>query len=476
MNRVLECRACFQSWGVTQGDRVATLSLGQSGQLAALLALASLGAIWVPINYRLALAEWRQVIEDCRPVCMLTDATYQDAAHGLTQDLGMTCRFFTELSMPLDSPKLDLGLWDEEGADFADEPVLLVYTSGTTGRPKGAVHTQSNLLANARAAIAAQGITPQDRVLTVLPLFHVGGLCIQTLPALLAGARVILHPRFDPERTIDELDRGQVTLTLMVPAVMKAVIEHPRFKSAHWPHLRALWAGSSVLPEDLVRAWMDRGVPVCNVYGATETGPFSIALGPEHARTHIGSCGWPALGVEARIKPLAGSADGVGEVCLRGPAIVRHYWPQQTALDAEGWFHTGDLARMEADHSLRIVGRAKDMVISGGENIYPAEIETLLASHPSVSECAAVGMPDPHWGEKVVAVVVLKPGLSASDDDLLALLRQSLARYKHPREVVRMDSLPKTALGKVQKDLLVQSLTESAGTRVRPSASLPRSL
>ena len=131
---------------------------------------------------------------------------------------------------------------------------------------------------------------------------------------------------------------------------------------------------------------------------------------------------------------------------------------------------------MEADHSWRIVGRAKDMVISGGENIYPAEIETLLASHPSVSECAAVGMPDPHWGEKVVAVVVLKPGLSASDDDLLALLSQSLARYKHPREVVRMDSLPKTALGKVQKDLLVQSLTESAGTRVRPSASLPRSL
>jgi fatty-acyl-CoA synthase len=336
----------------------------------------------------------------------------------------------------------------------------------------------ANLLANAHAAAQVQGLGPHDRVLTLLPLFHVGGLCIQTLPALLNGATVVLHPRFDPRAALHDLDAQAITLTLMVPAVMKAVIQHPLFAATRMTHLRALWAGSSILPDDLVQAWLARGVPVCNVYGATETGPFSMALGPQQARSHVGSCGWPAPGVQAHLQPLSDTtrSDGVGEVCLRGPAIVRRYWPDTPALDDQGWFHTGDLGRVDADQSWRIVGRAKDMIISGGENIYPAEIENILGQHPAVAECAAVGLPDPRWGEQVVVAVVLKPDSRVNDDDLLEPVRRALAKYKHPRQLVRLDQLPKTALGKVQKDRLVRQLSAPDQTAAAPLAGSTRSL
>ncbi|MDI9330728.1 MAG: AMP-binding protein [Alphaproteobacteria bacterium] len=474
---VQTCRGRLQSWGIRPGDRVAALCLGHPLQLAALFAVAELGAIWVPLNFRLATPEWRQVLDDCQPRCLLADPAWWEAAQALAVDSGLPIQPLEVLgkSGPTVSPQPVRGPAARDAG--IDTPVLLVYTSGTTGRPKGAVHTQGNLLANARAAIAAQDLAPSDRVLTLLPLFHVGGLCIQTLPALLAGACVVLHPRFDPQQALVDLERRRITLTLMVPAVMKAVVEHPHFRDAQFTHLRALWAGSSVLPDELVQIWLHRGIPVCNVYGATETGPFSIALGPQHAASHLGSCGWPALGVEARLQSLPGTqVDAtVGEVCLRGPAIVRRYWPERPALDDQGWFHTGDLARKDQDLSWRIVGRAKDMIISGGENIYPAEIENILARHPAVAECAAVGLPDPRWGERVVAVVVLRPGLEPSDDDLLDPVRSALARYKHPRQLLRLNSLPKTALGKVQKERLVASITEPAGTKAEPSADSPRS-
>jgi fatty-acyl-CoA synthase len=455
--QVLACRRQLRAWGVQAGQRVACLALGHPLQLAALLALEDLGAIWVPLNFRLAAAEWQQVLQDCQASLLLCDDDWRDAAQALSQAVGVPLKTLAQL--------VDAGTGHEQGdvgqglggCVQPDDPLLLVYTSGTTGRPKGAVHTAGNLLANAKAATQAQGLSADDRVLTLLPLFHVGGLCIQTLPALLSGATVVLHPRFDPDAAWRDLAHQRITLCVMVPAVMRALVQHPGFAATPLPHLRALWAGSSVLPDDLVQAWLQRGVPVCNVYGATETGPFSIALGPQHAHSHVGSCGWPALGVGARLQALsdAPASDGVGEVWLRGPAIVRHYWPDRPALNDQGWFATGDLARIEPDGSWRIVGRAKDMIISGGENIYPAEIENILARHPAVAECAAIGLPDPRWGESVVAVVVLRPEAQASDADLLAPVMAALARYKHPRQLVRMTQLPKTALGKVQKDRLV---------------------
>ncbi|RYZ01060.1 MAG: long-chain fatty acid--CoA ligase, partial [Comamonadaceae bacterium] len=328
---------------------------------------------------------------------------------------------------------------------------LLVFTSGTTGGPKAAVHTQANLLANMAIAAQVQRMVPADTVLTVLPLFHVGGLCIQTLPALFAGAGVILHPRFHPDVTFDCIAQDRPTLTLQVPATMQALVQHPRWNDADLSCLRAVWAGSSILPDALVAAFQARGVPVCNVYGATETGPFSIALPPESAFDHVGSCGWPVPGVEVEAGARHGDA---AEVLLRGANVVARYWPDQPACDADGWFATGDLGRRAADGSWRIVGRARDLIISGGENIHPAEIEQALLAHPAVAECAAFGLPDARWGEAVAVAVVLKTGATAEQEDLQSHLQQQLARFKQPRRWFWPQALPKTALGKVQRHLL----------------------
>jgi fatty-acyl-CoA synthase len=303
-------------------------------------------------------------------------------------------------------------------------------------------------------AIAAQvqEISPADTIATMLPLFHVGGLCIQTLPALHAGARVILHPRFTADAAMDCFEHDRPTLTLQVPATMKALVEHERWPVADLTSLRAVCAGSSLLPAPLVQAFHARGLLVCNVYGATETGPFSIALPPEHAISHAGSCGWPAPGVDVRL--CGGAGEDSGEVWVRAGNVVATYWPAQPACDAQGWFHTGDLAERAQDGSFTIVGRASDLIISGGENIHPAEIEGVLSEHPAVAECAAFGFADEKWGETVAVAVVCRPGHIVSNDELQAHLATRLARYKLPQRWFRLDELPKTALGKIQRKAL----------------------
>jgi fatty-acyl-CoA synthase len=439
----------WQRWGLRAGDRVAWLGGNHPGQIVLLFALARLGAMLAPLNFRLAPAEWDALMADCRPAHLVHDAAWADAARALGERHGIAVHA-VEHSLARQADQAEPPV---PSKGTGESPVLLVYTSGTTGQPKAAVHTQANLLANMAIAAAVQEIGPDEVIATMLPLFHVGGLCIQTLPALHAGAKVILHPRFSPDAAFDCFEQQRPTLTLQVPATMKALIDHPRWATADLSSLRAVWAGSSVLPDALVQAFHARGLPVCNVYGATETGPFSIALPPSHAFTHVGSCGWPAPPVQAQLHE---ARDGVGELLVRGPNVIDRYWPDQPARDADGWFHTGDLASQAADGSFTIVGRARDLIISGGENIHPAEIEGVLATHGAVAECAAFGVQDPDWGETVAVAVVLTPGQQAGEQELQAHLAARLARYKLPRRWLFLESLPRTALGKVQRHALVQ--------------------
>ncbi|MFC5496461.1 class I adenylate-forming enzyme family protein [Caenimonas terrae] len=433
----------WHDWGVRTGERVAWLGLNHPGQLVLLFALARIGAMLLPLNVRLAPAEWEGQLRDCRPTHLVHGPEWAAQA----QQLGARCALAVH---PLDA-------LDQETAHAAPRigapgtDALLVYTSGTTGQPRAAVHTQANLLANMRIAAQVQQITDGDLVLTVLPLFHVGGLCIQTLPALYAGAGVSLQPRFSADATLDALAQQRPTLTLQVPATMKALVDHPRWPEADLSCLRAVWAGSSVLPAPLVQAFLDRGVALCNVYGSTETGPFSIALPPAAARSHAGSCGWPAPGVEAM---LAGVQQGCGEVLLRGPNVVARYWPDQPACDDDGWFHTGDLATRAEDGSYTVIGRSKDLIISGGENIHPLEVEAAVAQHPAVAECAAFGLPDPRWGEAVAVAIVLRADAQLAPGALAQHLDGRLARFKCPRRVFFVAALPKTALGKLQRQAL----------------------
>jgi fatty-acyl-CoA synthase len=324
------------------------------------------------------------------------------------------------------------------------------------------------LLANARASAWAHAFVPGDKVLSTLPMFHVGGLCIQTLPALLAGVEVVLHPRFDASAWLDEMATSRPSLSLLVPATMRAVFEHPRWAETSLACLRGIMTGSSTVPVAYLETWHARGVPVGQVYGTTETGPVSIVLRLPDAVARVGASGWPQP--EAQVKLIGADDQDVGpgetgEVCIRAANLMRGYWSAKgmTGMGLQdGWFHSGDLAQRAEDGCITIVGRSKDMIISGGENIYPAEIENQLVTLPGLAECAVVGLPDARWGEVPVAVLVRSPdaaGGALDEPTVLAHLQSRIARFKLPRRVVFMDNLPKSALGKVQKPALQARLT-----------------
>jgi fatty-acyl-CoA synthase len=445
------------SLGIHKGDRVAYLGYNHPDLLAILFACARLGAMLVPLNFRLAAPEHAEILANADPAVFVVDPDFHEHAAAVAKSLplmrlvalqGERAGWFAwEGPPPVGfEPKLP-------GTDT--DPVLIVYTSGTTGKPKGAVHTQAGLVWNIVNATLYQDLTSRDHVLTVLPMFHVGGLCIQTLPALHAGATVTIHARFDASAFLRDVAARKPTLTLLVPATLKAVYADPDWARTDLSSLREVNTGSSTVPDSLFAPFHARGIPVGQVYGATETGPVSIYLRAEDAIRKAGSAGKAAVHAEIRLVDAEGRdvAPGeVGEILVRAPNLMQGYWkdPDNPAF-RDGWFHTGDLARVDGEGYYWVVGRTRDMIISGGENVYPAELENVLADCPAVAEAAVVGIPDPKWGEAVVAAVVRKPGAALDAAAVLSLFDGRLARFKHPRRVVFVDSLPKSALGKVQK-------------------------
>lgn len=439
--RVQKSAQSLRERGVQAGDRVAWLGLNDPEMLVLLLAAAYVKAIFLPLNYRLAQAELQTILDHAQASLLIADQSHQPVAMALT--VGSADR--TASAVP-----------------SVDPPVLLVYTSGTTGTPKGALHTQAGLLANCIASVHAHELTAGDHVLTALPMFHVGGLCIQTLPALYVGARVTVHARFEAAAWLCDVQALKPTLSLLVPATLRAVIHHLAFASTDLSSLRLLNAGSSTIPLSQIEAFHARGVPVCQVYGATETGPVSIYLLRSEAMQHAGSAGRAGLQVDIRLVDEAGldvKEGEVGEIWLRAPNLMLGYWRDaDNPAFQNGWFHTGDLARRDPAGFYWVVGRNKDMIISGGENIYPAEIENILVDCPLIAEAAVVGQPDAQWGEVAVAVVVKQAGANLAVEDVMALFAGKLARFKQPRRIVFAASLPKTALGKVQKSELANTL------------------
>jgi fatty-acyl-CoA synthase len=421
---------------VEKGDRVAWLGYNNPRMLVLLFALARLGAILVPLNWRLTAAEHKAILADCSPKWLFCDADFEVHAKGLGIPIGGNQKTSAKFA----------------GTDADD--VLIVYTSGTTGMPKGAVLTQSALLWNGFNSIHAHDLSQRDHVLTALPMFHVGGLNNQTLPALQAGASVTLHQRFDPGLWLADVAARRPTLSLLVPATIQAVLSHPAWSSTDLSSLKMLNAGSMVIPDALLRAFHERGVPVGQIYGCTETAPIATVLLKEDAVRKLGSAGKPAPHCEVKLVE--------GEVWVRGPNLMRCYWndPAATAaaLTPEGWFRTGDLARIDDEGYYWIIGRSKDVIISGGENIHPAELENVLADCPQIAEAAVIGVPDPKWGESVLVFAVKKENSNLDENAVISLFKDRLARFKHPRRVVFLDALPKNAMGKVQKHELRKSL------------------
>jgi fatty-acyl-CoA synthase len=451
--RVGTTAALLRAIGIERGDRVAVAAPNHPQTFALLFACARLGAILVPLNIRLSPAEMGYCLADCGARVLV--ASHELAA--TIDDLAVETVVAPDSNAWVEARPVPSAVGSDADA------VLIVYTSGTTGRPKGAVLSQRALAANTVNSIHFHDLVASDVVLTAAPLFHVGGLNIQSLPALMTGAHVVLHERFDPGAWLNAVAKHRPTLSVLVPAMMRAVVSHPDWASTDLSSLRSITTGSSMVPAPLIEAFHLRHVPVCQVYGLTESSPIAVHQKPADALTHVGSTGVEAKVTELRIVDGDGHdvVDGAsGELLLRGPNLFDGYWgnPDATAavVDADGWFRTGDVGRREADGHVTILDRTKDMIISGGENVYPAEIEQVLASCAAVADVAVVGAPDDRWGEVPVAVVVARG--EPDERAVLAHCTERLARFKHPQRVVFVDALPRNAMGKLLKHEIRASL------------------
>ncbi|HMK78050.1 MAG TPA: AMP-binding protein [Xanthobacteraceae bacterium] len=455
-------RALRSALGVQRGDRVAILALNHPDYLVLLYACARLGALLVPLNWRLAVPEQLFILSDASVKALVIEqgfAAVIDPLKAALPDIRIVGLDF--------APSFDelLAAGSGEGRNphvDLSAPLLIVYTSGTTGRPKGAVLRQEALVWNAVMSQHMHDMTAADHVLTVLPLFHVGGLNIQTTPALQLGATVTMHPRFAADVVLQAFARDKPSLCVLVPATMQAVIDQAAWHATDISGLRALSTGSTQVPQGLVDAFTARGVPVLQVYGSTETCPVAVYTRVGGDR-RAGSTGLPGLVCEARVVDEAGRevAPGVaGEVVVRGPNVFFEYWGNAAATAdtlRDGWYHSGDIGTRDADGHFFIHDRKKNMIISGGENIYPAEVERVLVAHPEVAEGAVIARPDPRWQEVPVAYVVRRAGCRIEAGALEAYLLTQLARFKVPREYVFVDALPRNAMGKVQHFLLRES-------------------
>jgi fatty-acyl-CoA synthase len=461
--RIDRLATALRANGVCHGDRVGFLGLNQPAFLETLFAAARLGAVFVPLNFRLSGPELSYIITDAGVHTLVVDAPHRPVIDGMRADL--PCRRFWSADRAAEGwPAVPSLLGAHEplaaGEPVADDEVaIIMYTSGTTGRPKGAMLTHGNLWWNNVNALLMLDVLESDVSLVAAPLFHIGGLNVTTLVTWQKGGHLLVHRAFDPQRFLEDVAKYRVTSAFTVPAMLLFVSQQPAFASADLSSLRLVVCGGAPVPEPLMRLYADRGIPINQGYGLTETAPLLTFLTSEWGVAKIGSAGRTSLFTEVRLADANGrritTPGEKGEVIARGPNVMKGYWnkPEATAaaIDAEGWFHTGDVGYLDDDGFLFIADRLKDMVISGGENVYPAEVESVLYEHPAVAEVAVIGLPDETWGEAVVAVVALKPGTTLDLEELKTFATEKLARYKLPRRLEIVPALPRNPAGKVLK-------------------------
>ncbi|MFJ4937733.1 long-chain fatty acid--CoA ligase [Streptomyces pseudovenezuelae] len=453
--RVTRLAHALRARGIRRGDRIAYLGPNHPSYLETLFAAGTLGAVFVPLNTRLAGPEIGYQLSDSGARALV----YGPSHAGLVAGLPGSTDVRTYVEVGTEYEQLLAG----SPAEPIDEPVapddtcIIMYTSGTTGRPKGAMLTHGNLTWNAINVLVDTDLIADERALVSAPLFHTAGLNMLTLPVLLKGGACVLVETFDPSATFDLIEQHRITFMFGVPTMFEQVARHPRWAGADLSSLRILTCGGSPVSTPLIAAYQERGLTFLQGYGMTEASPGTLFLDAEHAIGKAGSAGVPHFFSDVRVvRPDLAPVDvgETGEIVLRGPHVMPGYWglPEETAASfADGWFRSGDAARVDEDGYVFIVDRIKDMIISGGENIYPAEIEDLLLGHPDIAECAVIGVPDDKWGEVPRAVVVPREGTTPDPDEVLASLAGRLAKYKIPKSVVVADELPRTASGKLLK-------------------------
>ncbi|MBK6326765.1 MAG: long-chain fatty acid--CoA ligase [Chloroflexi bacterium] len=460
--------------GVGYGDRVAILARDGVEHLDTFFACAKLGAIHTALNWRLHWRETAAILADTTPKLLIFSADFATAVTEFQHaPEAASVTHYVHLdgepvggSLSFNEARLDSGEKATTAAVTEDTTAALIFTGGTTGLPKAAQVTHKMIAWNSLNTII-HDLHHDDIYLNVFPLFHTGGLFVYTLPQVILGGTTILLRQFDPAQVLDLIARERVTVFAGVPTMYQLLTQAANWAEADLASLRFCTSGGAPLPVPLVQKYTaEKGIRFKQGFGMTEFGPGIFALAAEDAIAKAGSIGRPNFYVDARVvdeqnRPLG--PNEVGELVLRGPSYCAGYFNNdeatRTAVDEDNWFHTGDLARHDDDWYFFIVDRKKDMFISGGENVYPAEIEKVLYEHTAVHMCAVIGVPDPKWGESGIACVVLKPGAEATADDLMQHMVDRLARYKVPRRVEIMKELPISGAGKILKRDLQERFT-----------------
>ena len=471
--RVNRLSRALKGIGIRSGDRLSILSVNCVEYVETIMAAAKLGAILVPLNWRLTPTELAFIIEDSGAETLLFHPDLLETANGLRDKAGLKHRVVigreemggAEAYEQLLEPQTD----DEPIPDTTpdlDTPHIIMYTAGTTGQPKGAVLTQGASFWNAVNLTVAMDFTSHDRNLAVLPMFHIGGIGLFTLPMLYLGGTVVIQRTFEPARALELLEDEDITLFFGVAAIFLFLIQHPRFKGEVFQKVRVVMSGGAPLPVSLVHQYRDAGIMLQQGFGMSEAAPSIATLSKDLAVQKAGSIGKALMHLEAKVVDDQMNEmlpEKVGELVIRGPNLMQGYWNRAEATKEAfrgGWFHTGDLARMDPEGDFYIVDRKKDMFISGGENVYPAEVENAIYELPQVLEAAVIGVKDEKWGEVGMAVVVVKEGQELTREAVLAHMKGRLAKYKIPKSVVFTDSLPRNAAGKVLKNVLRETYSQ----------------
>lgn len=449
------------TYGVSKGDRVAILAVNEPETIFLFFALQRLGAMLVPVNFRFAPREVDHVLRDSEPKLFIHQEAFSDTVARLESKPAQALPFEGNAGLTglvfADAPARAL----EVAGDF-DSPVMILYTSGTTGMPKGALVTNKMLFWNSVNTGLRLNITSADAAVIFHPLFHTSGWNVLTTPFFHHGACIIMLKKFDPSRVLELCERMGATILFGVPTMMDRMARLPEFSSRKLSKVRYAVVGGEPMPVDLITTWAANGIPVRQGFGLTEFGPNCFSLSEEDAIRKKGSIGFPNFYVDAKIIDTATgreltAPEQVGELCLRGPVCTPGYWRNEKATNEsirDGWFHTGDLVRRDEEGYFYVVGRRKEMYISGGENVYPAEVEAYLRTFGRVREVAVVGVNDATWGETGQCFYSSEDGNPIEDSDLRAFCQTGLAKYKVPKSFVHLADLPKGDSGKILKRAL----------------------
>ncbi|PWW32338.1 fatty-acyl-CoA synthase [Cytobacillus oceanisediminis] len=441
-----------------KGERIAILSHNRIEYIVLLFAIAKAECVAVPLNIRLSAKELVFQLNDSGSKVIFAEKENEEFSSSLVEQSDLESLEFIE-DFCQDTQKS----FTYENTIDEEAPYIICYTSGTTGKPKGAVLTQSNMFWNAVNNKLAIDLTSEDRCIVLLPLFHIGGIGLFAFPSLFSGGTIVIPGKFEPEKALSMIEEHKVTVAMGVPTIHQALLTSPSFNTADLSSVRWFYNGGAPCPHEIIDAYFEKGFLFGQGFGMTETSPTLFMLTKEDAPRKRGSIGKPVLFSEYKLIDSEGKEaekGDVGELAVKGPNIMKEYWNRPDATNEalkDGWLLTGDLAKTDDEGFLFIVGRKKEMIISGGENIYPLEVEQVISQMKGVAEVAVVGNADPLWGEVPAAFIVKENGSVLTESDVLDYCQGYLAKYKIPKKIMFLKELPKNATGKIQKTQLIGS-------------------